>query len=62
MNWSPTDLVSVKSMLMKTKKEIFKEWIPFIENLDQRKHKWRNAVKNEKSLYHFLKENIYNND
>jgi tryptophan halogenase len=60
MNWSPTDLVSLKYFSQKDFKTLKKEWIPFIKNMESRKKLWEFKVKDKPSLLEFLKENIYN--
>jgi hypothetical protein len=62
MNWSPTDMVSVKYFSMKNIKEISKEWIPYIQQLDNRKSNWKKTIKDKDSLYDFLKKNIYTDE
>ena len=62
MNWSPTDMVSLKYFSMKNIKEISKEWIPYIQQLDNRKSNWKKTIKDKDSLYNFLKNNIYTDE
>ena len=33
-----------------------------VNHLEKQKQEWNDAVKNEKSLYQYLKENIYNDN
>jgi tryptophan halogenase len=60
MNWSPTDLVSIKYFGFKDTDELKEDWKPFIENLTNRKELWNFKVKDKTSLFEFLKQNIYN--
>ena len=62
MNWSPTDLVSVKYFSLKNFKEISKEWLPIIQQLNNRKSNWKKSIEKKDSLYQFLKKNIYTNE
>jgi len=62
MHWSPTDLTTVMFLNNEQNLEKFKnEWEPHIHQLNIKKENWNNAVKNELSLYQFLKSNIYDN-
>jgi hypothetical protein len=60
MNWSPTDMVSLKYATLRTTDSLKEEWQPFINNLNKRKKIWNLSVKNKSSLFEFLKDNIYN--
>lgn len=60
MNWSPTDLVSIKYLDFKDTESLKQDWKPFIENLTNRKELWNFKVKDKTSLFEFLKQNIYN--
>jgi len=60
MNWSPTDLVSIKYAEFKDTESLKQDWKPFIENLANRKELWNFKVKDKTSLFEFLKQNIYN--
>jgi hypothetical protein len=60
MNWSPTDLVSLKYFSQKDFKTLKKEWEPFIKSMNNRKKLWEIKIKDKPSLLEFLKKNIYN--
>ena len=60
MNWSPTDLVSIKYLDFRDTESLKQDWKPFIENLTNRKELWNFKVKDKTSLFEFLKQNIYN--
>jgi len=60
MNWSPTDLVSIKYAEFKDTESLKEDWKPFVENLTNRKELWNFKVKDKTSLFEFLKQNIYN--
>jgi len=60
MNWSPTDLVSIKYAEFRDTESLKQDWKPFIENLANRKELWNFKVKDKTSLFEFLKQNIYN--
>jgi len=59
MNWNANDITVLNKIFPKhiDKKSEFKD---MINNLDQRKEKWNNAIKHVPSLYNFLLENFYN--
>jgi tryptophan halogenase len=59
MHWSPTDLATIMYNNMVDKNYLINEWKPFIDKLEIRKNEWSKKVKNESSLYKFLKDNIY---
>jgi len=58
MNWNSNDITVLNKIFPKhiDKKSEFKD---MIDNLDQRKEKWNNAIKHVPSLYNFLLENFY---
>lgn len=60
MNWYPTDEIIINGF---DKNNIDNQvWMKTaINNLDQRKNSWSNAVKNEPSLQEFLYNNFYKN-
>ena len=63
MHWPPTDLTT--AMFLNNNQnydEYKKEWEPYIQQLNNRKKIWNNLIKNESSLFQFLKDNIYNED
>jgi hypothetical protein len=60
MHWSPTDLTT--SMFLNNIQninEFKKEWEPYIQQLNTRKKIWNDLIKNESSLFEFLRDNIY---
>jgi hypothetical protein len=59
MNWSPTDLTIIEYSNFTNKEKLKLEWDPFIKRLDERKKTWEKSIKNELSLYKFLKKYIY---
>ena len=63
MHWSPTELNNVLWVNEGfTKKDYEKIWSPYIEKLDNRKKQWSEKYKNSKTLYRYLKEEIYHNE
>jgi hypothetical protein len=63
MHWPPTDLTT--AMFLNNNQnydEYKKEWEPYIQQLNTRKKVWNDLIKNEPSLFQFLKDNIYNED
>ena len=60
MDWSPTDLISIKYSTLKSINSLKQEWKPIIDNLNKRKKQWEFIVKDKPSLFEFLKNNIYN--
>jgi hypothetical protein len=60
MHWSPTDLHSILYSNQLTKKQCMEIYKPCILQLNKRKKIWVNSVKDELSLFEFLKKNIYN--
>jgi hypothetical protein len=59
MNWSPTDITSLEYNNFTNKEKLKLEWDPIINRLNERKKTWEKSVKNELSLYKFLKKYIY---
>ena len=60
MHYSPTDLSEIMWLNLKNKDMLTKEWTPLIENLNQRKNKWKDAATQAENSYDFLKRYIYN--
>jgi len=61
MHWPPTDLTTAMFLNNKQNLEEYKkEWETYIQQLNLRKMAWNVLVKNEPSLFEFLKNNIYN--
>ena len=65
LNYFPVTIEDVLSYecepryeLKKTKENISN----MVNHLEKQKQEWNDAVKNEKSLYQYLKENIYNDN
>ena len=44
---------------MVDKNYLINEWKPYINKLEIRKNEWSKKIKNESSLFKFLKDNIY---
>ena len=60
MNWAPTNIVSlVKGNLDNDMDKWKKNWKGISDHLTNRKIKWDTVVKDELSLYKFLKKHIY---
>ena len=62
MNWAPTDIPTIMKYGYNGDFEYWKSDIlnsGMIENLENKKLKWNNDVKKEKSLYNFIKDNYY---
>jgi hypothetical protein len=60
-HWGPTEKNTIDWLNSHIEKdEIKNDYMPYIKKMNDRKEKWKNIVKNELSLYHFLKKNIYN--
>jgi len=60
MHWSPTDLTT--AMFLNNFQDVDKykkEWEPYIQQLNIRKKVWNDLIKNESSLFEFLRDNIY---
>lgn len=58
MNWTAIDKV-VLNHLLPTGTDIQQNFLPMIYRLEQRKKRWREAVKQAPSLYEYLKKFIY---
>jgi len=60
MHWSPTDLTTTMFLNnIQNINEFKKEWEPYIQQLNARKKNWNDLIKNESSLFEFLRDNIY---
>jgi len=59
MHLSPTELSEIMWGTIVHKEQLAEEWAPFIKNLNERKNKWEQAVKNSEKTYDFLERNIY---
>ena len=61
MHWSPTELTTAMYINnIQNYSEFKKAWEPYIQQLNERKKNWNISIKNELSLFEFLKNNIYN--
>ena len=61
MNWSATDVASLKYGLYTDNFDLLKlEWNPCIEQLNKRKEEWKKLVKDCPSLLGYLKKHIFN--
>jgi len=60
MNWAPIDLPSIMKFKHESNIDVLKtKYKSVINNLEVKKSRWYKSVKNEKSLYQFLKDNYY---
>jgi tryptophan halogenase len=59
MNWSPTELNTIKWFEGKNYSNTESKWLPYITNMKKRKEKAEKEVKEEPTLYNYLKENVY---
>ena len=59
MHWNPTDANTILLYSHPRLHKLKKAWKPVVANLDFKKEQWDRAVRKEKTLFNFLKSEIY---
>ena len=59
MHWNPTDVNTILLYSHPRLHKLKKAWKPVVANLDFKKEQWDRAVRKEKTLFNFLKSEIY---